>query len=128
MKPDQLKYTQDHEWIGADGDTYVVGITDFAQGQLGDITYIELPKVGRKVEQHEETAVVESVKAAGDIYAPVSGTVTAVNDALEVQPELVNNDPYGAGWFFRLKDVDAGQLAGLMDFATYEKFVAEQEH
>jgi len=126
MNPDDLKYTKDHEWIGQQDGLYFVGITDFAQQQLGDITYVELPEVGRKVERHEETAVVESVKAASDIYAPVAGTVAGVNDALEAAPDLVNTEPYGQGWFFKLEDIDAGQLAGLMDAATYNSFVVEQ--
>jgi glycine cleavage system H protein len=123
MNPSELRYTEDHEWIGRDGDVYAVGITDFAQDQLGDITFIELPSVGRAVKQHEETAAVESVKAAGDVYAPVSGTVTAVNAALEREPELVNQDPFGAGWFFKLGQVDAAQVEELMDAAAYKKFV-----
>ncbi|HPO15193.1 MAG TPA: glycine cleavage system protein GcvH [Candidatus Hydrogenedentes bacterium] len=123
MNPSELRYTEDHEWIGREGDVYVVGITDFAQDQLGDITFIELPAVGRAVKKHEETAAVESVKAAGDVYAPVAGTVTAVNEALEREPELVNQDPFGKGWFFKLGDVDAAQLEELMDAAAYTKFL-----
>jgi glycine cleavage system H protein len=126
MNPSELKYTQDHEWIGEEGGVYVVGITAFAENQLGDITYIELPKVGRQVKQHEETAVVESVKAAGDIYAPVAGTVAEVNENLETQPELVNTDPYGGGWFFKLKAIDESQFAELMDEAAYQSFLKEQ--
>ncbi|MBI1319035.1 MAG: glycine cleavage system protein GcvH [Candidatus Hydrogenedens sp.] len=128
MNPDQLKYTKDHEWIGEDGGLYVVGITAHAQDQLGDVTYVELPAVGRAVSQGDETAVVESVKAASDIYAPAGGTVAEVNGALEDKPELVNQDPYGAGWFFKLKDVDASELGGLMDAAAYAKYAAESEH
>lgn len=128
MQPANLKYTRDHEWIGQDGAQYVVGITEFAQNQLGDITYVELPQVGRQVQQHEETAVVESVKAASDIYAPVAGTVAAVNEALESKPELVNKDPYGAGWFFKLEGIETSQLSGLMDEAAYRTFLAEESH
>ena len=126
MNPAKLKYTQDHEWIGLEGGSYLVGITDYAQEQLGDITYIELPQKGRKVQQHEETAVLESVKAAGDIYAPVAGTVVEINDALELEPGLINNDPFGKGWLFKLEDIDAGQLAGLMDEAAYQAYLKEQ--
>ncbi len=125
MNPSELKYTEDHEWVGCAGDLYVVGITDFAQHQLGDITFVELPKVGRVVKQHEETAAVESVKAAGDVYAPIAGTIAAVNETLETQPELVNQDPYGEGWFFRLGHVDAAQLSDLMDEAAYKDFLAK---
>jgi len=128
MNPTELRYTQDHEWIGLQDGVHVVGITDFAQDQLGDITYIELPEVGRSVARHEETAVVESVKAAGDIYAPAAGTVCEVNEALLSQPELVNRDPFGAGWFFKLEGVDAAALAELMDHAAYQVFAAENAH
>ena len=128
MNPASLKYTKDHEWIGKDGDLYVVGISDHAQGQLGDVTYVELPDAGRTVAQHEETAVVESVKAASDIYAPVGGTVAEVNGALDGDPGVINSDPYGAGWFFKLSGVDAAELDGLMDAAAYAKFVEEEGH
>lgn len=123
-----LKFTNEHEWIGAEDGLYVVGITEFAQDQLGDITYVELPETGRQVSQGDETAVVESVKAAGDVYAPAGGTVAEVNGALEETPELVNQDPFGAGWFFKLKDVDEADLAGLMDADAYQKFCDEEGH
>ncbi|MFM1919721.1 MAG: glycine cleavage system protein [Candidatus Hydrogenedentota bacterium] len=126
MDPNTLRYTKDHEWVGKDGDLYVVGISDHAQGQLGDVTYVELPQVGRVVAQHEETAVVESVKAASDIYAPVAGTVAAVNSVLEDDPSAVNSDPYGAGWFFKLSGVDAAEVDALMDAAAYAKYVEEE--
>jgi glycine cleavage system H protein len=122
MNPEKLKYTKDHEWIGEEDGVYVVGITDYAAHQLGDVTYIELPKAGREVAQHDEVAVVESVKAAGDVYAPVSGTVTEANDELEAQPELVNQDPFGTGWFFKLDGIDTAELAALMDYAAYKTF------
>ena len=128
MNPEELKYTKEHEWIGADGDLHVVGITDFAQGQLGDVTFVELPDVGRAVSQGDETATVESVKAASDIYAPAGGTVAAINDALEDTPELVNTEPFGGGWFFKLSGVDAGELDGLMDAAAYAKFCEDAAH
>ena len=123
MNPSELKYTEDHEWIGRENGVYVAGITDFAQQQLGDITFVELPAVGRKMKQHEETGTVESVKAASDVYAPVGGTIAAINEALETQPELVNQDPYGAGWFFKLSDVDAAQWESLMNEAGYQAFL-----
>ena len=122
MSPENLKYTKDHEWIDEEGGVYVVGITDHAADQLGDITYVELPEAGRVVTQKEELAVVESVKAAGDVYAPVSGTVAEVNSELEAQPELVNQDPFGAGWFFKLEGIDTAQLDALMDYTAYQKF------
>ncbi|HNR32522.1 MAG TPA: glycine cleavage system protein GcvH [Candidatus Hydrogenedentes bacterium] len=127
MEPKRLRYTKDHEWVGRDGDTYVVGITDYAQEQLGDVTYVELPEVGRRVAAEEETAVVESVKAASDVFAPVAGTVASVNEALETQPELVNQDPYGEGWFFKLRDVKAADVEGLMDATDYNAFLATLE-
>ena len=128
MNPTELKYTIEHEWIGQQGGLCVVGITEFAQDQLGDITYVELPEVGRIVARHAETAVVESVKAASDIYAPVGGTVAEVNEALLSAPELVNQDPYGRGWFFKLENIEAAQLADLMDYVAYQTFAAEEAH
>ncbi len=119
-----LYYTQDHEWIDVDGDTGTVGITDYAQGQLGDITFVELPEAGSTVKKGDAPCVVDSVKAASDVYAPVSGTVTAANAALEGEPELVNTDPENGGWLFRLTLADAGELEGLMDRAAYDEFVA----
>ena len=119
-----LYYTQDHEWIDTDGDTGTVGITDYAQGQLGDITFVELPEAGSTVKKGDAPCVVDSVKAASDVYAPVSGTVTEANAALEGEPELVNTDPEQSGWLFRLTLADAGELEGLMDRAAYDEFVA----
>jgi len=123
MNPDDLRYTEEHEWIGELGGQFFVGITDYAQSQLGDITYVELPDVGRTVEAHEEVAVVESVKAASDVYAPVSGKVVEANEALEAHPELINKDPLGRGWFFKLEDVDATEFDALMDVSAYRTFV-----
>lgn len=123
MNPEDLRYTEEHEWIGELDGQYVVGITDYAQSQLGDITYIELPATGRSVEVAEEIAVVESVKAASDIYAPVSGKITDVNDALEAHPELINKDPFGEGWFFKLSGVDVLELDALMDVSAYRTFL-----
>ena len=117
-------YTQDHEWIDVSGDSATVGITDYAQGQLGDVVFVDLPEAGRAVSKGGEAAVVESVKAASDVYAPVSGTVTESNPALADDPSLVNSAPEGEGWFFRLTLSDAGELDGLMDKAAYDAFVA----
>jgi glycine cleavage system H protein len=116
-------YTKDHEWIEVDGNTATVGITDYAQGQLGDVVFVELPEPGRQVKKGGEAAVVESVKAASDVYAPVSGTVTEANAALVEDPSLVNAAPEGEGWFFRLTLSDAGELEGLMDAAAYKAFL-----
>ena len=117
-------FTDEHEWIEVNGNEAVVGITDYAQSQLGDIVFVEIPDVGTKVTKGGDAAVVESVKAASDVYAPVSGTVTAGNAALNEDPSLVNSDPEGEGWFFRLTLDDASQLDGLMDAAAYKAFVA----
>jgi glycine cleavage system H protein len=119
-------FTKDHEWISVDGDTATVGITGFAQEQLGDVVFIELPAVGNSLEKGAEAAVVESVKAASEVYAPVSGEVVEVNSALEAEPGKVNEDAEGAGWFLKLRLADKSQLDSLMDAAAYKKFVAEQ--
>jgi glycine cleavage system H protein len=118
-------FTRDHEWIDVDGNTGTVGITDYAQGQLGDITFVELPEKGREVKQGDAASVVDSVKAASDVYTPVSGTVTEGNGELEDQPELVNNKAESAGWLFRIALADAGELSSLMDKAAYDAYVAE---
>lgn len=115
-------FTEEHEWLDVAGDDATVGITDFAQGQLGDIVFVELPAVGLAMTQGGDAAVVESVKAASDIYAPVDGTVTEANDALEADPALANSDPEGEGWFFRMTLSDPSQLDGLMDAAAYKTF------
>lgn len=117
-------FSKDHEWIEIDGNTGTVGITDYAQSQLGDITFVELPAAGQAVKQGDSVAVVDSVKAASDVYTPVSGTVTDVNGALEGEPELVNSDADAGGWLFRLTLSDAGELAGLLDKAGYDEYVA----
>ena len=116
-------FTDEHEWIDVDGDTATVGITDYAQGQLGDIVFVELPTVGKSLEKGDEAAVVESVKAASDVYAPIDGKVVETNEDLEEDPALVNTDPEDGGWFFRMKVGDASQLDGLMDEAAYKAFV-----
>ena len=115
-------FTEEHEWLDVDGDAATVGITDFAQGQLGDIVFVELPAAGLELSQGGDAAVVESVKAASDIYAPVDGSVTESNDALEADPALANSDPEGEGWFFRMTLSDTSQLDGLMDAAAYKTF------
>jgi glycine cleavage system H protein len=117
-------FTKDHEWIDVEGGTATVGITDYAQSQLGDIVFVEVPASGAKVTKGSDAAVVESVKAASDVYAPVSGTVTEGNAALEGEPALVNTAPEGDGWFFKLTLDDASELDGLMDRAAYDAFVA----
>ena len=124
MVPGDLRYTNDHEWVRIDGDEGVVGITQYAADQLGDIVFVELPEVGRTLERGAAFGVVESVKAVSDLLAPVSGEVIAVNDALGDQPELVNSDPYGGGWMVRMRLAGAG-ADGLLDPAAYEQLVAE---
>ena len=121
------RFTQDHEWIRVDGDVGAVGITDYAQGQLGDVVFVELPEIGRQVAKGDEVAVVESVKAASEVYAPIGGEVVAANDALTDQPGLVNQAPLGDGWFFKLRLSDPAELDGLMDQAAYDAFVAGME-
>lgn len=118
-----MRYTKEHEWVRMDGDAAVCGISEYAQGQLGDVVYVELPEVGRAVEQDEEIAVVESVKAASDVFAPLSGTIAAVNEALGDNPGLVNTDPLGDGWFFRIELGDPSEVDALMDEAAYASFV-----
>ena len=117
------KYTKDHEWVRVEGDTAVVGITDYAQTQLGDVVYVELPEIGRKVDQGKEAAVVESVKAASEVYAPISGEVVAVNDALSGEPGKVNADPLGEGWFLKLRIANPREFDALMDETAYNAFV-----
>lgn len=115
-------FTDEHEWIDVDGDTATVGITDYAQGQLGDIVFVELPQVGSDVAKGKDAAVVESVKAASDVYAPITGEVTEANGALEDDPALVNSSPEDEGWFFKLTISDKSELDGLMDAAAYKSF------
>jgi glycine cleavage system H protein len=117
-------FTEEHEWIDVDGDTATVGITDHAQSQLGDIVFVEVPKPGAVLAKGKDAAVVESVKAASDVYSPIGGTVTEGNTAIEDDPALVNSDAEGAGWFFKLTIADTGELEGLMDEAAYRDFVA----
>ena len=121
--PDDLLYTESHEWVRREGDSVRVGITDHAQAELTDVVYVELPKAGAAYEAKSQIAVVESVKAASDIYAPVKGTVLEANKALETDPALINTDPYGQGWIFVLKLDDAEQLKGLKDAAGYRAVI-----
>jgi glycine cleavage system H protein len=118
-----LYFTKDHEWIRVDGDTATVGISNHAQEQLGDIVFVEVPDGGRRVSKGQEAAVVESVKAASDVYAPVSGEVTEGNQALADDPALINSDPEGQGWFFKLKLDNPSELDGLMDEAAYREWI-----
>ena len=119
----EIRYSEGHEWIRVEGEVGVVGITDYAQDQLGDVVYVELPEVGQRVEKAAEAAVVESVKAASEVYAPATGEVVAVNDALNDDPSAVNSDPEGAGWFIKIKLDDAAELDRLMDAEAYGKYL-----
>ncbi len=121
-----VRYTEDHEWVRLDGGEAVVGITQHAQDQLGDIVFIELPEVGKQVKKGDEAAVIESVKAAAEIYAPLDGEVVAVNQGLADEPALANTDPEGAGWIMRLRLADPASVAALMDAATYSAFCEAQ--
>jgi len=125
MTPDDRKYAKSHEWVKMDGDVVAIGITDHAQEQLGDITYVELPQVGTALEADGEFGVIESVKAASDLYAPVTGEVSEINGELDGTPELVNQDPYGQGWIIKLKNCDAAQLDKLLDAAAYDAAVEQ---
>lgn len=126
--PPDLKYIETHQWVrAADDGTATVGITDFAQDQLGDVVYVGMPEVGVTVNGGEEAGVAESVKSASDVFSPVTGEVIEVNEALEEEPELVNEDPYGDGWLFRVRVKDQGELEGLMDADAYAAHVADAE-
>ena len=118
-----LKYSKEHEWVRVEGDVAVVGISDYAQAQLGDVVFVELPEIGRQVAQNSEAAVVESVKAASEVYAPVSGEVVEVNNALSDEPEMVNGAPMGDGWFFKIRIGNPSEIDDLMDEAAYQEFV-----
>lgn len=123
--PKELRYTKSHEWIKVDGDTATVGITDFAQEQLSDLTYVELPSVDDEVTADNEIGVVESVKAASDVYAPLSGTVTDINEALEDQPELINSDPFTEGWMFKIKMTNPADADDLLSADQYEELLPD---
>ena len=125
--PRNLKYPKSHEWIRIEGRLATVGITDFAQDQLSDLTYVELPHEGDSISQSDQVAVVESVKAASDVYAPLSGTVQSVNKALQDKPELINTDPYGEGWIFKMQLEDISELETLLDAGQYNSLMPEDE-
>jgi len=127
MIPKNLKYTKEHEWVKLEGSEAVIGITDHAQSQLGDITFIELPQKDRQIKQSDSISTVESVKAASDIYSPVSGTITDVNSSLEDAPELINQSPYENGWICRVNVSNSGELDNLMDADSYEEYLKEAE-
>ncbi|MGD8538418.1 MAG: glycine cleavage system protein GcvH [Candidatus Aminicenantes bacterium] len=123
MYPEEYYYTKDHEWIKIENDEAVVGITDFAQKQLGDVVYVELPEIGATFEFHQSLGVIESVKAVSDIYSPISGEVVAINEDLDESPEMVNEDPHGNGWIVRLKLKDGSEVEKLMSVTEYEKYL-----
>jgi len=125
--PKDLRYTQEHEWLKVDGTKGVIGITHFAQDQLGDVVFVEVPAVGTELEKENTFGVVESVKTVSDLYAPVGGKVVAVNKDLEANPELVNQDSYGKGWMIEIELSDASQTEGLLSAADYEAFIKEQQ-
>ncbi len=125
--PPGLKYSKEHEWVATEESVVTIGITDFAQDQLGEIVYVELPAVGDKISKDDPFGVVESVKAVSDIYAPVSGTVVEINEDLPESPEVVNEDPYGDGWLIKVKITDAAEMDDLMDHEEYEELVAKEK-
>lgn len=125
--PTELRYSQEHEWVAVEDGIATIGVTDYAQDQLGDVVYVELPEVGAQVTKDEAFGVVESVKAVSDIYAPVSGTVTEVNVPLPDSPETINDDPYGDAWMIRVEMSDPGELEDLMTAAEYKKFTEEEK-
>lgn len=121
--PENLRYSKDHEWVSVDGDTATIGITDYAQHSLGDVVYVELPKEGESFGAHEAFGSVESVKAVSEIFMPIAGEVTAVNEGLNDTPEIVNNDPYEGGWMVKLKMANAGEADALLNAAEYEEYL-----
>ena len=125
MVPTDRRYTKDHEWVQVDGDTATIGITDFAQDQLGDIVYVELPEVGREIGRDEVLGTIESVKAVSEIYAPIRGSVLEVNDGLDARPETVNQDPQGKGWYCKMTIGDPAEIDTLLDAAAYDELVAQ---
>lgn len=124
-QPENLLYSKEHEWVKVDGDTATIGITDYAQNSLGDIVYVELPKVGTKIDQFANVGVIESVKAVSDLFTPISGEVLAINAGLVDDPAAVNKDPYGAGWLFTLRVSDRSETDRLLHAADYEKFASQ---
>ncbi len=123
--PENLKYTKDHEWILVSGGIGAVGITDHAQGELGDVVFVELPAVGKSLKQHDSFGTIEAVKAVSDLYSPVTGSIVEVNQELAANPELVNKDPYGKGWMVKIKLTDAGETSGLLDSAAYKALIGK---
>ena len=123
--PENLKYTNDHEWIRVEGDTGWVGVTDYAQGELGDVVYVELPSPGTKVQKGKSFGTVEAVKAVSDMYAPATGEVLEINKSLQANPEQVNKDPYGSGWFIKIRLADLTELGSLLDAESYKKLIAK---
>ena len=125
--PKDLKYTKEHEWVKVEGNIATVGITDYAQDSLGDVVYVELPQEGATVTKHEPFGVVESVKAVSDLYAPLSGSVTEVNDAIVDSPEAINEDPYGDAWMIKVEIASTGELGDLLSADEYQKFIEEEK-
>lgn len=125
--PENCRYTKSHEWVRVESDEIVIGITDFAQREMGDIVYADLPKTGQRIEKGSECGVVESVKAASDIYAPVSGTVIRINEALQSDASVINRDPYGQGWFYAVKTDNTEQIDALMDSSQYAALIEDKE-
>lgn len=125
--PDNLQYTKDHEWIRVEGDTGTIGITDFAQEQLGDVVHVDLPRVGESFESHSHFGEIESVKTFSELFTPVSGEVLEINEALADSPELVNSEPYGGGWMIKIKLANAGEVDSLLNASEYEDFVESQK-
>jgi glycine cleavage system H protein len=123
--PENLKYTKDHEWVLVDGNTGTVGITEYAQGELGDVVFVELPAIAKSLKQHESFGTIEAVKAVSDLYAPVSGSVTEINKALAATPELVNKDPYGDGWMVKVTLSNPAELGSLLNAAAYKALVGK---
>lgn len=124
-QPQDLLFSKEHEWVKLDGDVATVGITDYAQNSLGDIVYVELPRVGKAIAQFSEIGVIESVKAVSDLFTPIGGEIAEINGALEADPALVNREPYGGGWLFKVKVSDAGETGNLLDAAAYEKIAVD---
>jgi glycine cleavage system H protein len=125
MYPEELKYSKEHEWVKVNDDSAVVGITDYAQDQLGDVVYVELPEIGSQVIQFEVCGTIESVKTVSDLYSPVSGDVIQINKALDDTPELINNEPYGTGWILEIKMKDPSELEQLLSSSAYEEFIQQ---
>ena len=123
MCPANLKYTKEHEWLRVENDVAVIGITDYAQEQLGDVVYVELPEVGSQVTQFEACGTIESVKTVSDVYAPISGEIVKINEALDETPELINNEPYGAGWIIEIKLEDSKEIENLLSAESYETLI-----